>query len=56
MYVITRKRAVYTPAEGQYNVQPTVPAGPVYEEVSTASKEVIELKSNQAYGPVGHVQ
>ena len=31
--------------------QPTVPAGPVYEEVSP--KEEIELKSNQAYGPVG---
>ena len=53
MYLITCKKAVYSPAGGQANVQPTVPAGPVYEEVSTAKpKEEIELISNQAYGPV----
>ena len=52
IYMITRKKAVYSPAEGQANIQPTVPAGLVYEEVSTASKEEIKLKSNQAYGPV----
>ena len=56
MYLITRKKAVYSPAKKQANIQSTVPAGPVYEEVPAASKEVIELKSNQAYGPVGHVQ
>ena len=32
--------------------QQTPPAGPVYEEVSLP-KEKIELKTNQAYGPVG---
>ena len=32
--------------------QQTPPAGPVYEEVSLP-KEEIELKTNQAYGPVG---
>ena len=31
--------------------QQTPPAGPVYEEVSQP-KEEIELKTNQAYGPV----
>ena len=31
--------------------QQTTPAGPVYEEVSLP-KEEIELKTNQAYGPV----
>ncbi len=46
------KKAVYFPAaEEQANVGPTVPAGPVYEEVSP--KEEIELNTNQAYGPVG---
>ncbi len=46
------KKAVYFPAaEGQANVGPTAPAGPVYEEVSP--KEEIELNTNQAYGPVG---
>ena len=53
MYLITRKKAVYSTAEGQTSVQPTAPAGPVYEDVSPAPKEEIELKSNQAYGPVG---
>ncbi len=47
-----RKKAVYFPAaEGIANVEPTAPAGPVYEEVSP--KEEIELNTNQAYGPVG---
>ena len=52
MYSLMRKKAVYSPAaEGQANVGPTAPAGPVYEEVSP--KEEIELNTNQAYGPVG---
>ena len=38
-------------AEGQANVGPTAPAGPVYEEVSL--KEEIELNTNKAYGPIG---
>ena len=49
MYLITRKKAVYSIPEGQT----TVPVGPVYEDISLSSKEEIELKSNQAYGPVG---
>ena len=32
--------------------QQTLATGPVYEEVSQP-KEEIELKTNQAYGPVG---
>ncbi len=52
MYLCMRKKAVYSPtAEGQANVGPTAPAGPVYEEVSL--KEEIELNTNKAYGPVG---
>ena len=53
--LITHKKAVNSTAEGhmQASVQPTVPAGPVYEDVSPASKKEIELKSNQAYGSVG---
>ena len=52
MHLCSRKKAVYSPAtEGQANVGPTAPAGPVYEEVSP--KEEIELNTNQAYGPVG---
>ena len=52
MYLLMRKKAAYSPsAKGQANVGPTVPAGPVYEEVSP--KEEIELNTNQAYGPVG---
>ncbi len=52
MHLCSRKKAVYSPAaEGQVNVGPTAPAGPVYEEVSP--KEEIELNTNQAYGPVG---
>ena len=52
MYLITRKKAVYSTAEIQTSVQPTAPAGPVYEDVSPP-KEEIELNINQAYGPVG---
>ncbi len=51
MHLCSRKKAVYSPAaEGQANVGPTAPVGPVYEEVSP--KEKIELNTNQAYGPV----
>ena len=35
------------------DAQPTAPAGPIYEDVSPASKEEIELKCNEAYGPIG---
>ncbi len=46
-YWVMRKKTVFSPAaEGQ---GPTVPAVPVYEEVSP--KEEIEMNSNQAYGP-----
>ena len=46
-YWVMRKKTVHSPAaEGQ---GPTVPAVPVYEEVSP--KEEIEMNSNQAYGP-----
>ena len=48
-HLITSKKAVYSTPEGQT----TVPAGPVYEDISPQAKEEIELKSNQAYGPVG---
>ncbi len=52
MHLCSRKKAVYSPAaEGQANVGPTAPAGPVYEEVSP--KDEIKLNTNQAYGPVG---
>ena len=48
MHLCSRKKAVYFPAtEEQANVRPTVPVGPVYEEVSP--KEEIELNTNQAY-------
>ena len=48
----SRKKAVYSlTVEGQDNVEPTTPAGPVYEEVS--HKEKIELNTNKAYGQVG---
>ncbi len=40
------KKGVYSlTAEGQANVGPTAPAGPVYDE--------IELNTNKAYGQVG---
>ena len=52
MYLCVHKKAVYSPTvEGQANVRPTAPAGPVYEEVS--HKEEIELNTNKAYGPIG---
>ncbi len=51
MHLRSRKKAVHSlAAEGQANVRPAVPAGPVYEEVSP--KEEIELNNNQAYGPL----
>ncbi len=51
MYLFMRKKNVYSPsAKGQANLGPTVPAGPVYEEVTP--KEEIELNTNQAYGPL----
>ncbi len=51
MHLRSRKKAVHSlPAEGQANVRPAVSAGPVYEEVSP--KEEIEVKNNQAYGPL----
>ena len=53
MYLITHKKAVYSTADRQASVQPTVPVGPVYEDVSPATKEEIELNINQAYRPVG---
>ena len=52
-HLITRKKAVYSTAKEQTSVQCTVPVDPVYADVSPASKEEIELKSNQAYGPIG---
>ena len=46
MYLCMHKKAVYSPTvEGQANVGPTAPAGPVYDE--------IELNTNKAYGQVG---
>ena len=55
MCLSTRKKEVHSTAEGQMqaSVQPTVPAGPVYEDVSPPYKKEIELKSNTAYGSVG---
>ena len=48
-----------TPSPSQQQTPPlpqqqTTPAGPVYEEVSQP-KEEIELKTNQAYGPVSRL-
>ncbi len=51
MYLFMRKKIVYLLAKKQTNDGPTVPAGPIYEEV--LPKEEIKLNSNQAYGPVG---
>ena len=42
-----------SPPQQQTQQQQTIPAGPVYEEVSQP-KEEIELKTNQVYGPVRH--
>ncbi len=51
MYLCMRNKAVYSlTAEGQDNVGPIAPAGPVYKEVSL--KENIELNTNKAYGQV----
>ena len=52
MYSFTRKKAAYFTRKTTLSVvEPTKPAGPVYEEVSP--KEEIELNTNQAYGPLG---
>ncbi len=51
MYLCMRKKAVSLTVEGQANIGPTAPAGPIYEEVSL--KEEIELNTNKAYGQVG---
>ena len=48
-YMMTRKRVMYSIAEQQ---SLAAPAGPVYEGVSPAPKGEIELKSNEAYGPI----
>ncbi len=45
-----KKNSCSSSAEGQANLTPTVPAGPVYEEMSP--KEEIELNTNKAYGPL----
>ena len=49
-YAVTAAKSSHT--SRHVNVQPTAPAGPVYEDVSPVPKEQIELKSNQAYGPI----
>ncbi len=52
MYSFTRKKAVYYTRKIALSVvEPTTPAGPIYEEVSP--KEEIELNTNQVYGPLG---
>ena len=57
MYLIMRSRMnKYSVSTGEQQTAPTVP-GPVYEEVSPQTdkdKEVIELETNLAYGPVRH--
>ena len=53
MYLITRKKEMHSPAQEQAKAQSTVPAGPVYEDVSPAPRGEIELNVNQAYRPVG---
>ncbi len=52
MHLCSRKKPLRSPsAEGQANVGPNAPVGPVYEDISP--KEEIELNTNQAYGPLG---
>ena len=52
-FLITFKMGNKKVDEELPSAQPTVlPAGPDYEEVSTIPREVIELRSNQAYGPI----
>ena len=48
------KKAVHSQVEEQAREVPTdaVIVSPVYEEVSQAPQEQIELRSNQAYGPI----
>ena len=45
-YFFTHKKAGYTAAEGKVNVQTTIQVGPVYENVSPAPNEEIELNTN----------
>ena len=52
MYLTIRRRLMYSIADQQTNIQPATPVGTIYEGVSPAPKEEIELKSNQAYGPI----
>ena len=54
MYCIMyfRNKGRYTVRQRQEeSIQPTVPSGPVYEEV-TPIQDGIELKLNDAYGPL----
>ena len=54
MYCIMyyRNRGHYAVRQRQEeSIQPTVPSGPVYEEV-TPIQDGIELKLNEAYGPL----
>ena len=56
MYCIMyfRNRGRYAVRQRQEeSIQPTVPSGPVYEEV-TPIQERIELKLNEAYGPLSY--
>ena len=45
-----KKKSVHLQDEAK--PQPTAPTDAYYEQVSTVIKEEIELKSNQAYGPI----
>ena len=49
----TNKYAVTGDESSHMATLPTASVGPVYEDVCPAPKEDIELKSNQAYGPIG---
>ena len=51
-YAVTVDKSCHTSTH--INVQPTAPAGPIYEDVCPAPKEEIEMKSNQVYGPIRH--
>ena len=44
------KKSVHLQAKA--NPQPTAPADADYEQISSVIREEIELKSNQAYGPI----
>ena len=61
----TCKKVVYSPTDGQANVQPTVLNGPEYEDMSQApeedtelvtnKKKEIELRTNYAYVPTNQI-